>query len=175
MIDIFIDCIPPTITAQQKGVQIVPRKNAHAFTGAKKFKPRFFKKQELEAVEQQFIRWFLPRRPKARLEGPVRLEVRFIHPWTQAQLKLRMQGKLPRFLLKDTAPDTDNLLKQLKDTLQGCRYWHNDAQVAEEDVRKGWGDRTGIHVRVMAPLNDYMPPEESEAVKLLDPSVEAVL
>ena len=86
------------------------------------------------------------------------------------------EDKLPRFVLKDTRPDTDNLLKLLKDVLKGCRFWHDDAQVAEELTRKGWGDRTGIHVRVGPCLNDYQPPEWSEAVRQLgDMNTEGVL
>lgn len=160
MIDFFIDCVPPTVTAQHKGVSIVHKKNASAFAGAKKFKPRFFKKPELEAAEQQYVAWFWPHRPPAPLEGPLRMEITFIYPWRKADLAKRLAGKLPCFLIKDTTPDHGNILKLPEDVMTGCRFWHDDAQVGVCLTRKGWGDRTGIHVKISHYVPDYVPPGE---------------
>lgn len=161
MIDFFIDCVPPTVTAQQKGEKTVLRKDwqERKAAGKSTHATRHFKKKAVQEAEEQFIRWLLPHAPNLPIVGAVRFEVRFIWPWRAADLKKRQKGEIKRpVLLKDTKPDTDNLIKLMKDVMTGCRYWYDDGQVAEEDIRKGWGDRPGIHIRVLPCLDDYVPP-----------------
>lgn len=159
MIEFFIDCVPPTTTAQQKGVSIVARKGGHALSGAKKFMPRFFKKGKVEAAEQQYLAYFWPKRPTKPMQGALRMEITFIFPWRQADLKKRLAGKLPAFVIKDTKPDHGNVLKLPEDVMTACRFWEDDGQIGECLTRKGWGDRTGVHVKVSPCVSNYMPPE----------------
>lgn len=57
---------------------------------------------------------------------------------------------------KDTAPDTDNLIKNLKDALTETRYWNDDGQVALELVGKTWGPDPGMDIFI-SPLQAAAP------------------
>ena len=163
-IEFFIDCIPPTVTAQQKGVRTAGFK----LTGKGKMRPviAHYKKPELVALEKQFIDWFLPHAPAAPMEGPVRMDICFIYPWPEKMIAKRKAGKLPAFVGKDTRPDRDNIQKLPTDVLTACKFWHDDGQVCGGEPMKGWGDRPGIHVVIQPFTTDYVPPgcgdDESE-------------
>ena len=45
-------------------------------------------------------------------------------------------------------PDTDNLVKLLKDVMTELHFWKDDAQVASEVIEKYWADLPGIYVKV---------------------------
>jgi Holliday junction resolvase RusA-like endonuclease len=49
---------------------------------------------------------------------------------------------------KTTRPDTDNLIKALKDTMTDLGFWDDDSQVADERVRKKWTtkERAGVTI-----------------------------
>ena len=48
-----------------------------------------------------------------------------------------------------TKPDTDNLIKVLKDTMTKLRFWGDDAQVAKETIRKQWSKiKPGIAIEI---------------------------
>jgi Holliday junction resolvase RusA-like endonuclease len=49
---------------------------------------------------------------------------------------------------KITRPDTDNLVKALKDAMTRLGYWNDDAQVCDERICKCWGEVPGIYVKV---------------------------
>ena len=49
---------------------------------------------------------------------------------------------------KTTKPDTENLLKLLKDCMTHCGFWKDDALVASEINEKFWAEITGIWIRV---------------------------
>ena len=49
---------------------------------------------------------------------------------------------------KTSRPDTDNLVKLLKDVMTELHFWKDDAQVASEVVEKYWADIPGIYVKV---------------------------
>lgn len=125
---------PPTATAQQKGVRI---QNVRG-----KSVPIFFKKKALVAVENA-LKAQLPR-PDAPLEGPVCLRVRFEFPWRKSEPK---RNRTRPFLWKDTVPDTDNMLKLVKDVLGDLGWWKDDAQVADERTQKVWGPEPKITIR----------------------------
>ncbi len=155
-VEFFVDMQLPTITAQQKGV------TTRGFRLSKrgKLRPRIchYKKDEVEAVEMKLATAFAGY-AQGKADGPLRLEVTFIHDWTAKLKKKRVAKKLPEFVGKDTKPDTDNMLKLVKDVLTACRFWHDDAQVCAEFTRKGWGDRPGIHIVIQPYVLDYSIPE----------------
>lgn len=164
-IEFFIDCIPPTVTAQQKGVTATG-KFKMTRRGRMRAVLRHYTKPEVEAVERQLIGWFLPHAPAAPIDGPIRCDIRFITPWTEALKAKRLKGKLPAFVGKDTRPDRDNLAKLPLDVLTACKFWHDDGQVCGGEIVKGWGDRPGIHVEIQPFTTDYVPPgcEEDPAL-----------
>ena len=49
---------------------------------------------------------------------------------------------------KATKPDTDNLIKMLKDEMTKAGFWKDDALVASEIVEKFWAETPGIYVEV---------------------------
>ena len=57
-------------------------------------------------------------------------------------LKNRDKGKLA----KDTAPDGEQLLKQLNDVMESVGFFKNDGQIADMRVRKFWTDNVGVSV-----------------------------
>ena len=125
MISFFIPGEPPTVTAQQKGYS---RK-----TG------KFYKKAELQDVDQKYMAYAYQARPEHPIEGAVCLTVMF---------GFGAGGKHKDCEPKITRPDTDNMVKLLKDCLTRCRFWKDDAQVALETVVKSWRNVPGIFVVV---------------------------
>lgn len=156
MIDFFIDCIPPTATAQHKGVTTCGYKLSRG--GKRRPIIKHYKKPELEAIEAQMIAWFLPHAPAAPMEGPLRCDIRYIWPWTEALKAKRLRGKLPAFVGKDTRPDRVNIAKLPEDVLTACKFWHDDGQVCGGEILKGWGDRPGIHITIQPFTTDYVIP-----------------
>ena len=127
MIKFFIPGEPPTATAQQKGYN---RK-----TG------RYYKPAELKDAESKYQAYAAEVRPKEPITGPVRLVVVFGFTPTTGH----NDGEY-----KITKPDTDNMLKALKDSLTRCRFWRDDCQVAEEITLKVWSRVPGVTVTVEA-------------------------
>lgn len=87
------------------------------------------------------------------LEGPLSLEVVFVFPRLKATPK-REAGRL----LKATRPDLDNLLKALKDGLQGHAF-NDDAQITDVIASKQYAaldEEAHIEVKVsLAGVIDY--------------------
>ena len=114
----------PTITQQEHQVRIVNGK------------PIFYEPQELKAARQLLMDSIAKYVPDQPLDGPIQLITKWI--W-----------KGPKTSYKVTKPDTDNLIKMLKDCMTRTGYWHDDAQVASEITEKFWSDIPGIYVKVV--------------------------
>lgn len=52
-------------------------------------------------------------------------------------------------MAKSTRPDTDNLVKLLKDVMTACGYWWDDSQVAYETISKTYSGVTGVYVEII--------------------------
>lgn len=57
-------------------------------------------------------------------------------------------GKHKNGEYKITKPDTDNIVKTLKDCMTELKFWKDDALVASEHIEKFWSDIPGIYVKV---------------------------
>jgi len=83
----------------------------------------------------------------ALLEGPLRVEMRFVMPRVQAHF--RSNGELkpvaPRFHTKK--PDALKLGRSTEDALTGI-VWRDDSQIACEYLEKTYGDKTGAFIRI---------------------------
>lgn len=130
MIQFFIPGPPPTATAQQKG--------QNRRTGG------WYKPPELKDAEQKYMAYAGEVRPETPIEGAVRLQVFIRFPLTGSH----RDGEP-----KTSRPDTDNMVKALKDSMTRVGFWRDDAQVADERVVKLWALVPGILVRVW-PLDE---------------------
>ncbi len=85
----------------------------------------------------------LPYRPAKPLQGPLLLQVMVRYPWRKSESKKRRQRKRR---WKDTAPDNENILKQLDDVLEKLGFMGNDGQIACIVFDKCWTDNGGMDV-----------------------------
>lgn len=124
MIEIWIPGKPPTATAQQKG---------RSASG------RWYKPARVRAAEQWYIAGLCGYRPAEPMEGALILSVEFRFPAN----KPHRDGEP-----KITRPDTDNMIKLLKDCMTQLGYWGDDAQVAIEMTRKSYATEPGVKIIV---------------------------
>lgn len=126
-IEFFTHIIPPTKTHQEKKVHIV------------KGKPVFYEPAELREVRLKLRAYLSLNKPEERLSGALRLIVKWLFP---------IKGKHTNGEYKITRPDTDNLIKLLKDVMTEVGFWNDDAQVASEINEKFYADIPGIYIRI---------------------------
>lgn len=126
MAHVFLSMIPPTITHQMQRVGI-----------AKSGKPYFYQSQELKEARSEIRARLAKFAPAAPLTGSVRLHVIWCFP---------IKGNHTDGEYKTSKPDTDNLIKMLKDVMTSLSWWKDDAQVAVETVEKHWADEPGIYI-----------------------------
>ena len=119
--------IPPTHTYQEKQVKMVNGKFV------------FYEPQEVKAARKKLQAHLSRHVPKEKYEGPVRLITWWCFP---------VKGKHHDGEYRISKPDTDNLVKMLKDVMTDLHFWKDDAQVAREVIEKYWADIPGIYVKV---------------------------
>lgn len=125
----FVNCNPPTATAQEKKVALV------------KGRVVFYEPSNLKAAKSQLTFHLLRHRPKEPLKGPLSLTVLWLFP----KGKNHKDGTW-----RITRPDTDNLEKMLKDCMTRCGFWRDDAQVVKEYVEKKWSENpVGIEIEIV--------------------------
>ena len=126
-IEFFMAMLPPTHTHQEKQVHVVNGK------------PKFYEPDELKATRlklRDHLGRFIPEHPYT---GAVRLVTKWCYP---------TEGKHKAGEYKTTKPDTDNMIKMLKDEMTKAHFWKDDAQVASEITEKFWSNVPGIYVRI---------------------------
>lgn len=125
--EFFMAMIPPTVTHQEHKVTVV------------KGRPKFYEPPDLSAARMKLrdnLGKFAPEQPYA---GAVRLITKWCYP---------LKGKHQTGEYKITKPDTDNMIKLLKDEMTKAHFWKDDAQVASEVTEKFWAEIPGIYVRL---------------------------
>ena len=125
MIRVKLDIVPPTATAQQKGV-FVRNGRAH-----------FFTKQKVRDAEDFLAAMLAPHAPAEPLRGPVYFQARWCFPYRKSEPK--RVTNTGREVPHTSRPDLDNLEKNLLDVLTRLRYWEDDAQVFTKSTAKVWG------------------------------------
>ena len=125
-IEFFLPMIPPTVTQQEHKVMV------------RNGKPFFYEPAELKATRQKLLDAVGRYSPDKPMEGPVRLITKWI--WLGSNV---CDGEAE---YKTTKPDTDNMIKMLKDCMTKAHFWHDDAQVASEITEKFLGMVPGIYV-----------------------------
>ena len=127
MIEFFLPIIPPTVTHQEKKVTVV------------KGKPVFYEPPDLADARQKLTAYLAKHAPAEKLTGPLQLITKWCYP---------IIGKYQNGQYKTTKPDTDNMIKLLKDVMTGLKFWQDDAMVASEVTEKLWAKVPGIYVCV---------------------------
>lgn len=115
----------PTVTAQEKGINFK--------TG------RVYTKPEVLEVKQKFRAALAPKCPEEPISGAIFLRVYWLFPETANH----KSGEY-----KITKPDTDNMIKLLKDVMTELGYWYDDAQVAVETQSKIYSNVPGIDIHI---------------------------
>lgn len=126
-ISFFMQMQPPTVTHQEKQVHVVNGK------------PVFYEPAELKAARAKLKAHLAQHIPDAKFTGAVRLTTWWCFP---------AKGRHKDGEYKASRPDTDNLVKMLKDVMTDLHFWKDDAQVACEVTCKYWADQPGIFVKV---------------------------
>ena len=138
MIEFFMPMIPPTVTQQEHKVA-VNRKSGRVV---------FYDPPELKAARSRFMDQVGRYAPEAPLDGALQLITKWIWPMDQERQEMLAVVDPDRFAWKTTKPDTDNLIKLLKDCMTRTGFWKDDAQVASEVTEKFLANRPGIYVRI---------------------------
>lgn len=120
--------IPPTVTHQEHKVRVVNGK------------PMFYEPAELKSARSKLLSSVGRYHPEVPLDGPIRLTTKWIWPGPKS-----IDGIAP---YKITKPDTDNMIKLLKDCMTKAGFWKDDAQVASEITEKFLDITPGIYVKV---------------------------
>lgn len=102
-------------------------------------KPVFYEPAELKAARQKLRAHLSQHLPEEVFVGPVRLTTWWCFP---------IKGDHKDGDYKTSKPDTDNLVKMLKDLMTELQFWKDDAQVASEVIEKYWAELPGIYVKV---------------------------
>ena len=101
-------------------------------------KPYKYDTDAIKSLRQDYIAWFGLYAPEEPLTGAVSLTVVWQYP---REDHYQMEPKTSR-------PDTDNMVKLLKDQMTKLRFWEDDAQVYREQLVKVYADPSGIYVKV---------------------------
>ena len=139
MIEFFMPMIPPTVTQQEHKVA-VNRKSGRVV---------FYDPPELKAARSRFMDQVGRYAPEAPLDGALQLITKWIWPMDQERQEMLSVVDPDRFAWKTTKPDTDNLIKLLKDCMTRTGFWKDDAQVASEVTEKFLAHRPGIYVKII--------------------------
>ncbi|MEI6724619.1 MAG: RusA family crossover junction endodeoxyribonuclease [Actinomycetes bacterium] len=125
-IEFFMPMVPPRTTAQMH--QVTCRGG----------KPVFFDPPAVVAARSKLTAHLGQHVPQERFGGPVRLVTKWCWP----------RGAHGDGEWKETRPDTDNLLKLLKDCMTKLGFWTDDAQVTSEITEKFWATVPGIWIAI---------------------------
>lgn len=122
-IHFFLPMVPPTVTHQEHKLAV------------KNGKPVFYDTPELKKAKNLYYGLLGKYVPEEPLTGPLQLVTKWIWPHDKNCV-----------VWKATKPDTDNLIKLLKDCMTAVGFWEDDAQVASETTEKFLGEMPGIWV-----------------------------
>ena len=124
--EFFIPMVPPTITHQEKKVNVVNGK------------PIFYEPDRLKTARQKLMAYLGYHVPEEPFHTGVQLVTKWCFP----------KGKHSDGEYKATKPDTDNLQKMLKDVMTEVGFWKDDALVASEITEKFWAEQMGIFISI---------------------------
>ncbi|MDQ6892168.1 MAG: RusA family crossover junction endodeoxyribonuclease [Acidobacteriota bacterium] len=157
-VSLFVACVPPRATHQAK--KIASRGLRRTPSGTLVPVYGLTDKPELAGARELLAGLFSGRgmAPAKPLVGDVSLIVEYEWPWLKEHDKgkfraFRARGRMPC----RSKPDCSNLAKTIEDVLVALGYMGNDVDVVELTVRKWFGDRPGITVRISTLEPDPFP------------------
>ena len=89
------------------------------------------------------------------LQGPLKLHILFRLSVPDSWPAWKREAALRHEIMPTGKPDLDNLVKSIKDGMNGIAY-NDDAQVVELSVKKVYGDEPGVDV-VIDPMLGRFP------------------
>ena len=125
--EFFMAMIPPTVTHQEHKVTV------------QNGKPIFYDTPELKAAKNLYIDTLYRYAPQKPFRNPVRLITKWIYPRNDDKNCVSW---------KTTKPDTDNMIKLLKDCMTMTGFWTDDALVVSEITEKFLGSVPGIWIHI---------------------------
>ncbi len=131
-VEIRLDCIPPTATAQQKGAFVCGGR------------VRFYVKKKVRQSENFLAALLSMHVPDVPFSGPVSLTARWEFPWRKSERRGTVKAGVP--IPHTSRPDLDNLEKNLLDVLTRLNFWTDDSLVVEKFTSKCWGPKPGIDI-----------------------------
>lgn len=125
--EFFMEMIPPSVTHQEKKI---------AYRSGKAY---VYEPQELKNARAKFEAYLAKHKPEKPYGKAVRLVTKWCFP---------TNGKHKCGEWKTTKPDTDNMIKLLKDCMAHVGYFTDDAVVVSEITEKFWAEPCGIWVGI---------------------------
>lgn len=126
-IEFFMPMKVPTTTYQERKLAV------------RNGKPYTYEPPNVRDTREKLTAYLSRFAPEREFTGALRLTVKWLFPTG----KHHKDGEY-----KITRPDTDNLIKLLKDCMTELHFWHDDSQVASEINEKFHAEHTGIYVRL---------------------------
>ena len=137
MTEFFVRCIPSN-SSHQGSLRILKKKDGSQFVGK-------FASSKAKKWENELLTLFAPHAPKLVPDCPVMVSCVWVFPWRKSETKKnRARGLLP----KDTKSDADNLWKGIGDVLTRLGFYKDDSQIYDLQLKKFWGNDTGIGIVV---------------------------
>jgi len=102
------------------------------------------------AAKDDFLAKAMEHRPEEPFRGPIALDVTCYFPRPKSHYGTgknanRLKDSAPTF--HASAPDADNILKFIGDSLNGI-FWCDDKQIVSAAIRKLYSPRSGIQVYI---------------------------
>lgn len=100
-----------------------------------------YKSPALRDLEAKYCALLKPHAPKEPWNCPIALTTEWVF----------RKPKGAKGIFKTTKPDTDNLVKTIKDCMTRCGFWKDDALVVEDHCTKLWAEEDephGILIRI---------------------------
>lgn len=100
-------------------------------------KPHTYEPEKVQSARAKFEAYLAGHIPETPLCGALGLTTKWVYPAT---------ANHPENTWKETKPDTDNLVKLLKDVMTRSHFWKDDQQIAHEVIDKFYGRIPGIYI-----------------------------
>ena len=108
---------------------------------------RAYTPDKTAAAEQTLAARALPFRPKTPITEAICLEAEFVMPIPKGKSQKWRNGAAANAIPHVSRPDLDNLIKLLKDSLNGI-FWLDDSQIYSVQATKVYGEFPRTIVRV---------------------------